>query len=113
MLSKLWLLRDRIQRAFSPLGSGRSSVGRPANASGCFSTCARTKRPIFQSLFPKFRACRSFASESSLSAPAETPEISAKRSASAPYSSMRPSGLTTFPSDLLIFTLPTRTRPWR
>ena len=68
---------------------------------------------MFQSLFANSFAFCSFASESVWSAPAATPFTSAKRSASAPNCSMKPSGLMTLPVDLLIFSPSTRTRPWR
>ena len=73
---------------------------------------------MFQSLFANSFAFWSLPSEIWLSAPAETPFTSAKRSVSAPCSSMIPTGLSTLPFDFDIFSerppgWPTRTRPWR
>ena len=110
-------VRDRIQRSASVSPAsveavGATSIG-PASAPGRASSCASTKRPMFQSLFTNRRPFSSLPSENSLSAPADTPFTSAYRSASAPCSSIMPTGLTTLPLDLLIFWLPIRTRPCR
>ena len=112
-------VRERIHRSAGPsAGSfwGLRSADQPG--CGCASSARSTKRPIFQSLFANSLAFCSLPSESWLSAPADTPFTSAKRSVSAPISSITPTGLSTLPFDFDIFSErpcapETRTRPWR
>jgi len=76
------------------------------------------KRPMFHSLFAKFRpgakvVARSFGSRIR-SEPSDTPAIVVQRSASAPYSRTTSSGSIPLPSDFDIFRCwVSRTVPWR
>ena len=101
--------RDRIQRSAGPRWRG---VGQPALGAVGRSTPGRaptTKRVAFQSLLAKFRAFSSLAAPNRWSWPGAAPWISAKRRASAPVSSITPSGSTTLPFVLDIF-LPSGSR---
>jgi hypothetical protein len=62
-----------------------------------------TKRVAFQSLLAKFRALSSFCAPNRWSSPGVAPWMRAKRSASAPDSSMTASGSTTLPFVFDIF----------
>ena len=73
-----------------------------------------TKRAAFQSLLAKLRAFSSFSALNFWSFPGAAPWISAKRSASAPDSSIASSGSTTLPFVFDIFwPYGSRTRPDR
>ena len=87
-------------------GPRSASAGAPRGGIAARSPAGRaprTNRAAFQSLFAKFRASSSFCGPNRWSWPAVAPWIRAKRSASAPASSMTASGSTTLPFVFDIF----------
>jgi hypothetical protein len=96
------LARESIQRSAGPRSASDGSR-RSASAGIDAGRAPVTKRVAFHSLLAKFRAFSSFARPNRWSWPAAVPWITAKRRASAPVSSMIPSGSTTLPFVFDIF----------
>ena len=94
--------RDASQRSTGPWWR-TSGSHRSLSAATLAGRAPMTNRVAFQSLFAKFRAFSSLVAPKRWSCPGVVPWMSAKRSASAPVSSMTPSGSTTLPLVLDIF----------
>ncbi len=94
--------RDSDQRSAGPRCRA-SGTRRSASAGIVPGRAPTTKRVAFHSLFAKFRACSSLVAPNRWSLPGVAPWIRAKRRASAPDSSMTPSGSTTLPFVFDIF----------
>ncbi len=94
--------RLRSQRSAGPSWAG-SGATRGASGAIVEGRAPSTKRAAFHSLFAKLRAFSSFSALNFWSFPGAAPWIRAKRSASAPASSMASSGSTTLPVVFDIF----------